>query len=164
MATLPDSVKAMAEFAPVEDVLLPILRARIPEVPIQSLYKDDQDFPVVLVRRVNPIQGWPGDPRFIDIAIIDIECLCEGIEADTDGALLGEAVRVALRDAWREQDVIEGKGGVIFTKQIIPPHKVPDWATSVGPVQYADLPQGVARYESSYRVDIRKPKQRPYPL
>lgn len=164
MAELPASVKAMAEFAPVEDVLLPILRARIPDVAIHSLYKDDQDFPVVVVRRVNPIQGWPGDPRFVDVAIIDIECLCEGPDADQDAALLAEAVRVSLRDAWLEQDVVPSRGGISFTKQIIPAHKVPDWATSVGPVQYADLPAGVVRYESSFRIDIRKPKQRPFPL
>lgn len=164
MAELPDSVKAMAEFAPVEEVLLPVLRNRIPGIDIKALYEDDQTFPVVLVRRVNPVQGWPGDPRFLDVAVVDIECLCEGLEADRDAALLSDAVRVALHRAWQEQDVIPDRGGVSFVHMFIPPHKVPDWATSVGPVQYADLPQGVVRYESSFRVDIRKPKQRPYPL
>jgi hypothetical protein len=37
------------------------------------------------------------------------------------------------------------------------PTRQSDWATSSGPVQYADLPSGFYRYQTNYTVKMRRP-------
>jgi hypothetical protein len=118
---LPESVTGLVEFSPVEDVLLPILREPLgPGVRVQTLIQKNQQFPLVLVRRLTSF-GSGGDPRFVDFARIAIYTYAEGVEGDVDSAHLG------------------------------------DWGPSTGPVQYADLPVGVFRYEAIYDLEIRRP-------
>jgi hypothetical protein len=163
MTGIPSHIKAIAEFSPVEDVILPILRQRLePEIPVGSLIAMDQTFPFVLVRRGRIIGNWNGDPRFTDSARVDINCFVEGVDADEDAAILAEAIRVILRDAWLNQIVVPGRGHIILCTLETPPRRAPDWATATGPVQYADLPTGVIRYEASYHIGIRKPAASPY--
>lgn len=159
MTLIPQSIRDRAELSPVEDVALAILRRRIPEVRSQSLIEDDQQVPFILVRRSPELTGWRGDPRFTDVASIDIECIVEGPDADEDAALLSEVVRCAFRDAWLENDIYPGLGHLTNHEMTISPHRTPDWATATGPVQYADLPTGFTRYESTHRLDIRKPRR-----
>lgn len=160
--TLPESVLAMAEFAPVEDLLLDVMRERIPDISFQSLVEDNQTFPFVLIRANPGSQWWGGDDRFIDSAMVNFEVFVAGTNGDEEAAILSEAVRVALRDAYRENHRIPKKGAVVSVRMQIRPHRAPDWANSVGPVQYADLPAGVTRYSSTYGIDIRRPRVRPY--
>jgi hypothetical protein len=64
-------------------------------------------------------------------------------------------VRTVLRTAWLEHWHFPGLGSVIQIDMQHEPSRRADWATSAGPVQYADLPHGYWRYESSYLIQIR---------
>lgn len=158
MAGLPDSIRALAELSPVEDVVLAILRAALPEMQVNSLIALDQTFPAVVVRRADSFGEWGGDDRFTDSALLYVHTFCEDPDGDEDAALLAEAVRVVLRDAWLNQTVIEGRGHLTRVKMSGAPRRAPDWASATGPVQYADLPTGVHRYETRFQIGIKKPR------
>lgn len=153
--SLPESVLRLVEMTPVEDLLLAVLREGLPDVPIQTLIQPNQDFPFVLIRSTGSWGTWQGDARFIDSSTVDVHAFCDGLNADTDANLLSEAVRVVLRDSVNK--VHPGKGHLVSVEMLDRPKRSPDWATSVGPVQYADLPTGVERWETSYRITLRKP-------
>ncbi|MFI5861812.1 hypothetical protein [Streptomyces sp. NPDC051546] len=162
MAGLPDHIKAMAELSPVEDLLLAVLREGLPGVRVKSLVDLHEEFPLVLVRR-DPTWGeWQGDTRFTDAARVVINCFVPDPNGDEEAAILSEAVRVVLRNAWLNQKVYPRRGHIIRVDMNSAPRRATDWATATGPVQYADLPTGVWRYESIYDVHIRKPRTRPY--
>ncbi|MFJ1932620.1 hypothetical protein ACIOGZ_08070 [Kitasatospora sp. NPDC088160] len=162
MAGLPDHVRALAELSPVEDLLLAVLREGLPGVPVQTLISLHQQFPLVLVRR-DPTWGeWQGDTRFTDAARVVVHTFAPDPDGDEDAAILGEAVRVVLRDAWLKQQVYPRLGHIIRVDMNSAPRRAADWATATGPVQYADLPTGVTRYEAIYDIQIRRPRQRPF--
>lgn len=161
MAGLPQSVLALAERGPVEDFLLDLFRADIPDVPTNSLISDDQEFPFILVRRVPGVGESAGDPRFIDAATVSIQAFVPDPNGDEDAAILSEACRVVIRDAWLNQKVIPGRGHISAMEMLDSPRRVTDWATSSGPVQYADLPTAVVRYEAQYHLSIRRPRSKP---
>ncbi|WP_031513701.1 hypothetical protein [Streptomyces sp. NRRL F-5123] len=163
MAGLPPQIKALAELTPVEDLMLAVLRQGLPGIQVQSLISKDQTFPLVLPRRDTTFGNWAGDTRFLDAARVSVECFCEDPDGDEDAAILSEAVRVVLRDAWLSQTVYPGLGHITRIDLASAPRRQTDWATSAGPVQYADLPTGVWRYEAQYDIEIRKPRTRPYP-
>lgn len=160
MSDLPPSILNLIEMSPVEDLLLALLRAALPDTKVQTLIEPKQSFPFILIRSDGSWGAWEGDERFIDSATIEVHAFCEGINADTDANLISEAVRVILRDS--KNKVIPGKGYIISVEMLNRPKRSPDWATSVGPVQYADLPTGVERWETTYRVTIRKPANKPF--
>lgn len=157
MTRLPTSVLGFAERTPAEDLVLAILRDYLPDVAIQSLLDDDQQFPVVLARRSPTFGVRDPDPRFIDFATVAVSVFVDGVEADSDGAILSDAVRKAFFAACSEQRVYPGLGHLHRVRMVSAPKRVTDWASSVGPVQYADLPIGVLRYESAFDLEIRIP-------
>jgi hypothetical protein len=156
MAGLPPHIRALAELSPVEDILLYALRQGLPGIQVQSLINLHQVFPMVLVRRLPQFGDWAGDDRFTDIADISLNAICEDPDGDTDAALLSDAARVVLRDAWLGSFVVPGRGHITRVNMTSAPRRATDWATATGPVQYAALPTGVHRYESQFRVSIRK--------
>ncbi|ATI18715.1 tail terminator [Streptomyces phage Daudau] len=164
MAGLPPEIKALAELSPVEDLMLEVLRQGLPGIQVQSLIAKNQTFPLVLARRDPSFGNWAGDTRFLDAARVGIHVFCEDPDGDEDAAILSEAVRVVLRDAWLKQVVYPGRGHITRVDLASAPRRQTDWATSSGPVQYADLPTGVWRYEATYDIEIRKPRNRPYPI
>lgn len=164
MAGLPDEIKALAELSPVEDILLPVLRAGLPGIRVQSLIAKDQKFPLVLVRRAPDMGEWQGDPRFTDQAIVFVHTFCEDPDGDEDAAILAEAVRIVLRDAADNNVVVPGRGHFTYVEMTSAPRRVTDWATATGPVQYADLPTGVWRYETQFEIGVRKPRTPPFPI
>lgn len=136
--------------------MLYILRAGLPDVSIVSLFPLEPTFPFMLVRKTRGLGTWQGDPRFTDSCLVEVQTLVEDPNGDEDAALLAEAVRVVLRNAWLAHTVVPGLGSVIEISLHDEPRRVTDWATSAGPVQYAELPSGVWRYETTYEVSIRK--------
>ena len=162
--SVPPNIRALADFAPVEDVVLPILRDGLSPLRVQSLIEFDQHFPMVHVRRAQGLTSDVGDPRFIDSALIQVHVFTEDPDGDEAGAVLSDAVRAVLWRAYREQTVVPGRGWISFFDLRHPPKRASDWATATGPVQYADLPTGVLRYESLYQLGVRRPFTRPYPL
>ncbi|GIF02226.1 hypothetical protein [Paractinoplanes rishiriensis] len=163
MSGLPAHIRAMVELSPVEDLLLALLRDVLAPVSVQSLIWDTQRFPLVLVRRQPSFGEWLGDPRFLDSADIVIHTFAEDPNGDEDAALLAEAVRVCLRDAWLRNRSVPQRGHLSRVTMTSAPRRATDWATATGPVQYADLPTGVWRYETLYRIAVRKPRVRPFP-
>lgn len=158
--SLPASVTSRVEMAPLEDLLLATLREALPDVPIYALIPFDQ-FPIddffIQVRRITGQGYWSGDDRFIDSGGIAVHVFAKGPNADQVAALVSEAVRVALRDAARNRRWFPGLGGLIKVRLDDEPVRKTDWATSSGPVQFADLPAGYQRYETRYSVWVRKP-------
>jgi hypothetical protein len=152
----------MAEFSPLEDVALAVLRERIPALRFTTIYEQVTEFPYVMIRRDPSFGGWTGDPRFIDSGRITCHVLVSGPDNDQDAADLGDAIRVALRDAANERKTY-ATGTVLKAKQHSNPARRSDWASATGPVQYADLPAGVVRYECSFDIAVRKPRTTPAP-
>lgn len=164
MAGIPPAIAALAEFAPVEDVILPILRDGLPGISVQDRIWDDQTFPFVLIRRSSTMGQYQGDPRFTDWAQVAVHAFCVDPNGDQDAAILSEAVRVVLRNAATERTGVTGLGYITQAELVSAPRRSSDWATSSGPVQYADLPTACWRYEARYEVEIRKSNTHPYPL
>lgn len=161
MSSLNPGVLALVEMSPVEDLLLALLNdGRLPGVRVQTLIEDEQQFPAILIRRYGDWGGWGGDHRFLDAAQITVETFTSGTDADQDGALLQEAIRVLLYNARNE--VVPRRGYLTKVELVASPTRHPDWATASGPVQFADLPRGVERYQSSYNLEIRKPFIKPF--
>ena len=156
MSDLPASVYGMVELSPIEDILLAILRAGLPDVAIQTLISEETPAPFVLVRRLPGMGGWNADPRFTDEGRFFVHTFTDNPDGDQKGAILSEAVRIVLRSAWLKHTLVPGKGSIISIKMVTEPSRKSDWATSSGPVQYADLPNGLWRYESQYEIKVRK--------
>lgn len=160
---LPASVITLAELSPIEDILLYILRTGLPDVPTVSLIAEDPPPAFILARRQHSMGEWKGDPRFTDHARFTIHTYTEDPDGDAKGAILQEAIRVVLRNAWLNHVSVPGRGSIISIKMESDPSRVSDWATASGPVQYADLPTGFWRYEAVYSITIRKPRTSPTP-
>ena len=96
---LPDEVYELAEFQPLEDLVLAVLRDKFIEVPVRSLIVDPSPLPCIVIRLGDGWGVWNGDPRFITTGQLMVDTFADGLNADQDAALLGEAVRVALRDS-----------------------------------------------------------------
>lgn len=154
----------MAERTPIEDVALTILRAALPSVEFVSQIRKNQSFPVVLVRRLPAFIYAQTDERWLEQADLSIHSFALDPDGDRDAAILAEAVRVALRDAWLDNAGNDSIGWIARFSCLAPARRVPDWATASGPVQYADLPSNTWRYEGRYRLTVRKPRNNPYPL
>lgn len=154
---LPITVLELAEFSPVEDLVLAILRADLAEIPSYSLIPQDPPSAFLLVRRTPNLGDWNGDERFVDSGRFIIHALTSDPDGDEKGAVLSEAVRVVLRNAGRAKRVIPGKGAITSIRMTGEPQRKTDWADSAGPVQFADLPTGFWRYESTYVIEARKP-------
>lgn len=160
MSDLPASVYTLIENKPVEDIILAILREGLPDVPVYSLIPETAPEFFVLVRRLGGAGGWAGDARFTDTGRFRIHTFTADPDGDYKGAILSEAVRVVLRNAWLNKWQNSDLGSVISIEMIAEPSRQTDWATSSGPVQYADLPLGYWRYESTYHLEVRRPRKR----
>lgn len=154
---LPASVTSLVEMTPVEDMLLAILRRGLPDIPVVSLIAEEPPAHFLLARRAPGFGNWNGDPRFIDAGRFAVHSYTQDPDGDYNGAILSEAARVVLHQAWQEHWSFPGLGTVIAIRMTQEPSRRTDWATSTGPVQYADLPTGYWRYESAYEIKIRKP-------
>lgn len=164
MANLPAYIYEMAEYTPSIDVGLAILRDALPDITVVSLLPDKADvLPLVLVR--DGISSRTSPPYGLEVASLEIhvftmdppagEAIAGSPSGEVQGALLSEAVRVAFRDAWVNKRTYPGVATIAKTTQEQRPRRVSDFATSAGPVQYADLPTGYWRYESEYRIAYR---------
>lgn len=155
---LPASVVARVEFTPVEDVALYILRHNFDDIPIYSLIPESPPVgPFATVRRDTSFGDWQGDERFLDYGRVIVEVFTIEPDSDEKGALISEAIRTAMRDAWMTNLHIPDAGWVSRIKMTSEPQRRPNWATSQGSVQMADLPGNYTRYETKYALRIRKP-------
>lgn len=156
---LPASVLDLVEIRPVEDLLLHILHEGLPDVPTFSLIPDSPPPNFILARGLPGNGLWRGDERFVQDARFYIHTFTSDPDGDWKGATLSEATRVVLREASTNKWGTAELGWVNEIKLDSEAGRVTDWATSVGPVQYADLPTGYWRYQSIYHIKYRKPRQ-----
>lgn len=150
-------------FNPPEDFLLALLRPLEDEIPgltVSSIIADDLKVPYLLCR--SDTGAWDGDNntagrdrRFMRRFTADIQTWLEGPDADQRSAWLQEIVYLYLRTAWSRQVIVPGMGHISHLGVSTYAHEVPDWATSTGVNQYAQLPKGTMRYQAKYRVYVR---------
>lgn len=157
---LPPALFAVTEFAPIEDILLGLLRGGLWGIPVYTLIPEKPVFPFVLVRKVsNSISQWDGDPRFVDRARFTVQAFTQDPDGDEAGAVLSEAIRVVLHQHWMAHTNVPGFGTIVKLEMVASPTRVTDWATSAGPVQYADLPTGTWRYEAQYVLTVKRARR-----
>lgn len=160
---LPDEVLDRAEFPPAEDFVVYALRRAMPSIPAFTLIPEDIPENFVLVRKDQPAGYFQTDERHTWWSWIAIHVYTADPDGDEKGALISEAIRVALRDAWLEHLEVPGMGWFSKVRLTTEPARVTDWATAQGPVQYADLPTRYWRYESGYHIKLRRSLTHPYP-
>jgi hypothetical protein len=164
VADLTNEIRNLAEHSLAEDLGLAVIRARITTVPVVSqIQHKGQQFPLVLVRRNPNFMINDVDERFLDVVELSIHTFAQDPDGDRDAGILADSCRVALRDAALKQFGSSTLGWVKKTSVLSSPRRVPDWATAQGPVQYADLPSNLWRYEGRYRLVVKRPANRPYP-
>lgn len=147
-------------YGSVEDLMLGILRPFFEGtgVNILSYLEEDMPLPAVIARqdrKSGAVSHFTDDPRFLMPALLAVDTIAGGMNADQDSADLQEAVRHAIFDAHYRQIVIPGVGYISHISHTTKASRVSDWATSTGVVQYASLPKGAVRYESNYRLILR---------
>ena len=157
---IPSELLNLAQYSPLEDF---VIRALAPTLEphgfaVLALIEDEPTLPFVQVRRLSSWGYWGGDPRgLLDRHRFAIQVFTEDPDGDQKGALYSEIVRAVLQKAsdehWSDPEI----GIITNIKMTEAPNRVSDWATSQGPVQYADLPVGTYRYESQYSALTRPP-------
>lgn len=153
---LPDEVLARAEASPVEDMIVHVIRTRLPSVPCFSLIPIDPPIPFILVRQEHSMGAMRTDGRLVFETRFSVNVYTAGPNGDEQGFVLSDAVRATFREAMREQDYVPGRGWIKAIREAGQATREADWATSAGPVQYADLPSDVTRWESEYTVRYRR--------
>ena len=156
---LPSSVTDKVLLSPIEDLLLTVLREGLPGVPFFTLIPMDvgtMDF-FIMIRRIPIMGNWRGDPRFMDHATISVQIFTKDPHSDDKAAVLGEAIRVTLFEAAKAQKVYPFLGWLKSARMDEGPSRQTDWASTTGPVQYADLPSGFSRYQATFSVRARRP-------
>lgn len=155
---MPDML--LPNFGPVEDLLLNILRDYFSgtDITVASVFREGMTLPAIVARqdkKSGTSNIYASDPRFFRVALVSVDVVCEGPDADQDASLLHEAVKDALVNAWFSQLIVEGVGYIAKIENIGTPSRSADWATSTGVVQYASLPQGAVRFDNTFRLFIR---------
>lgn len=150
-------------FGSVDDLMLGLFRQFFDgqDIHIGSLYASELPTPTIIVRRERrsgTASVDSDDDRYLKPAIVSVNTITDGPNADELGEQLQEACRIAIREAQLNQRVIPGCGYISEITNSIDPSRVSDWATSSGVVQYSALPKGLARWESVYRLLIRPPQ------
>lgn len=160
---LPASVVAALELTPVEDFMLALLRDLHPDLLFFSWIPFDQTGeplaagPFVLVRREPSMSTMNYDERFVDLANVSIQVFAKDPDADLKCALISEAIRSSLHKEARWPTYYPGLGSLVSVRRAEEAIRKTDWASGIGPVQFADLPAGFIRYEAVYSVQIRRP-------
>lgn len=154
---LPDSVTRRVQFYPYEDILNAIFQRGMPELRFETYIPERMSYPLVTGGRFLPGGNWSGDPRFIDSGPIKITVFTEGPDGDVEAFLISEAIRVMMLEASLERWNFPGMGSVVSIEMQAEPTDSDDWATATGIVKFADLPEEVTRFETIYRMTIRRP-------
>jgi hypothetical protein len=156
--------RTIPTFGSVDDLMMAVFRDFFEgqDIHIGTLFSAALKPPIIIVRRERrsgTASIDSGDDRFIQPAIVSVNTITAGPDADQLGEELQEACRIAIREAQQNQRSYPGLGHISEITNAIEPSRVSDWATSTGVVQFASLPKGMTRYESVYRFLIRPPDQ-----
>lgn len=149
--------------SPVEDLLLAVFNDYFDGkgVHVGTTYSEDNAPPMVMSREKRHAFGRTSqvDERFLRPAMVVVNTITAGVNADAEGSQLQEACRHALMSAWLDNKIYPGLASISRVETGTYPSLVADWDTSTGVVQYAALPQGWVRYEAIYRLLLRPPTQ-----
>lgn len=151
-------------FGSVDELMLTIMKSFFAgqDVTCRTQYTEGLDTPLVVVRRdrrSGTLALRSRDERFLQPAIVSVNTITSGIDADEVGEELQEMCRFALEQAQARQLFIPNCGSIAIIEGSTFPAKAADWQTATSVVQYASLPKGSVRYESVYRVLVRPPDQ-----
>lgn len=158
----PPELLAKVQLFPLEDFVLAILKPILEPYGfgVTAQIEDRPEFPFILVSRGSGLGEWGGDKKaFRDTAQLIIHHYTMDPDGSQKGAVFGEVVRALLYEAAAEHWTHPEFGTLMNIRMTMEPTRRPDWATSSGPVQYADLPTGAWRYESHFDVTIRPPRR-----
>lgn len=158
MAELPDSVEREAKNVILaEDVMLDIVRKRLPGLQVTSWIDQDMVPPYVLFREAPFVGQLASDSRFLEEFYVTGECFTQIPDGDIDAPRILTAIGTAIeRAGYAHDEILDGLGWVQSARLIEPPNRRADFANSEGPVQYADLPQGYARFISTYHILVKR--------
>jgi len=151
-------------FGSTDELLLKLLQDffQDQDIHIGTLFSEEIDPPMIIARadrRSGAISGELADDRYVHPVIVSISTITSGVDADEIGEELQEAVRICLRQAQMNQTVVPNGGVINRITNTSAPVRVSDYATSSSIVQYASLPHGWVRFESTWRILIRPPAQ-----
>lgn len=155
---LPPSVTARIKNRPIEDILLAIFRRGLPGVPVYTLIPEATPPTFLLVRQVAEAGLYDGQHPLLDSADFAVHVFAEDPDGDEKAALVGDAVVDVGQEAFVNHWSFPSLGSINYLRCTQKPSRVTDWATSSGPVQYADLPTGDWRYEARFRIRINPPR------
>lgn len=133
-------------------------------VHVYEAFEDHMELPAVvaLVSRRNGAGGFgTASPTYTRVALVELNTITDGVEADDTADKLQEAARKLLFEAWLNQDEYPGVGVINRLDTQVIASRVSDWQTSTGVVQYAELPAGAQRYEAVYSLLLRPPRTVP---
>lgn len=155
-------------FPPVEDLLLPLLNPLSDKVPgcvVASQIQSGVRLPLILVRHIAGLGNGIAtatntDVRFERISAVTVETFT----ANPNGDEKGETLQwLAIRQLFQSiGQTVPGLGYLSNVRIAINPHRETDWQSSTGAVQYASLPKGCHRYESTLGVRYRPDTDTPY--
>lgn len=131
-----------------------------PYVQVVSSYQPSMQTPLVLAintRRTGLDAYGNNDEMFLRSAIMEINTITDGPDAETDGIQIQESVKQALMIAQQRQVHYPTLGILNRVSSPLTATRQTDWATSTGPVQYSKLPEGAVRYEARYKFIVRPP-------
>lgn len=149
---------AKLRYQPVEVALLAILRPELEPrgIKVHANVPGRPRIPFVLVRKLTFPGNWKGDPRgLVNKSQVAIHVYTQNPDGDLKGVVLGEIVSSILQDASDNHWSDPLFGAITKIEMKNEPTRQSDWATSSGPVQYADLPEGAWRYEAHYEITTR---------
>lgn len=158
---LPAEVLDLVEHSPLEDMVIHALQHYLPAIPALSLIPEDPPPLFILVRKDHSPGLGIGYNRFVGYGRARVDVFATDPDGDEKGAVVSDAIRVALRSAWLDNHHVPGRGWISQVELLSEGSRKTDWATAAGPVQYADLPTGYWRYESKFDVFYRRELPRP---
>jgi hypothetical protein len=158
---LPDSIVDELQFQPAVQLFKVILEPLVDPIKVISSISEHPPLPFILIRRRDDVGNWHGDPRgLIDVAHMVVHVYSNGhngVNGEAACYVLSDFIRKKLYEASQAQYYDGDLGALSRLRVLNSPSRETDWATSSGPVQYADLPAGTWRYETHYEARIRPP-------
>lgn len=148
--------------SPVDLIMAVLAPLRDKGVHVYPAFEENMLMPAVvpLFARRSGQTGWAGhDKLFTRVAILELNTITDGPDADETADKLHEACRRLIFDAWLNQAEIPGVGVINRVDNSTMASQVSDWQTSTGVVQYANLPNGAQRFEAIYRLLLRPPRR-----
>ena len=168
---LPQSILERQTLEPVEGTIQALLKEKMPELDTYTLipYEQSPDQLIgqarggrfLLIRKTLEPGYWKGRVGQLNAGQISFQTFTRDPNGEQAGAVLQDAIRTVLWDAWRTGWHHPRWGSIARIGWTDAPSRKTDWATSTGPVQYADLPTGVWRFEAQYQFLVRPPRKHP---